>query len=793
MEYVEGETLERWLSQPHPRAEVLRVLCGAGEGLSAAHAAGIVHRDFKPDNVLMGKDGRPRVTDFGLARAPRPSESVGASLPPGLLQLSPSTQTPMGALLGTPAYMAPEQLDGAQASQSSDLFAFCTVIFMALYGVRPFEGTTLFAIREAIRAGRVREPPRGSRVPQWLNRLVVSGLRADPAARPTLRAIIEGLRSAEARRSRRATVAAGLGVAALGVVAALAVERAGMLVSLRRSTPVERQVTEWLSRAAKEGREHGMRARREVLQQADAAVPGSPRVLLEMGATLLSMNAEAVAIDAFARAWLRKDELSPDERARLEIFRLSTQRQFDAAISLARARWNDAPADVERGLQLTTALAMAHKLQEYFVVVDALHRLPPPAGTDPRIDIQETRAAREAHDLPRALEAARRAYKEFEARGDRIGMSRARLAEGSVIQTQGGDPAAVRRALSEARAIAQEAHDDLELANADATLSQTLLLAGDLEGARPLLEEAIGFNQRLGNKMNEGLALLNLSNLLRRQRDLPAAIARMTAAQTIFLELGDRARAAQTLSALGFLRNDLGDLAGAAAALEQALVVQRELKETIGVLNSLVALVEVRISQGDLAEARRVLAEARANSAKATKRTLVSLAWLDALLGLASAAWVDAEAAAAVEARDAHASGFVDEEAEAEALRARALIEEGKLGPAREAVKRGQALLAATRSNVSRAAIAVADGLLLAREDPGHLGHAESVLESALAGAMSAGAAADQWEARLALATVRARGGKSGARAGLEELFQQARAQGFGLYARHAQAALARR
>src|SRR5688572_15851916 len=106
MEYVRGETLRGWLdAKPRTWREIIDLLVQTGQGLAAAHAAGLIHRDFKPENVLVGEDGRPRVSDFGLAR-------VGAgrdSKPSGLLT---TNMTQSGAILGTPAYMSPEQLAG---------------------------------------------------------------------------------------------------------------------------------------------------------------------------------------------------------------------------------------------------------------------------------------------------------------------------------------------------------------------------------------------------------------------------------------------------------------------------------------------------------------------------------------------------------------------------------------------------------------------------------------------------------------------------------------------------------
>ncbi|QRN98503.1 tetratricopeptide repeat protein [Archangium violaceum] len=184
MEYVEGTTLRRWGEQrSRSWREVLEAFLAAGRGLAAAHAVGLVHRDFKPENVLVGKDGRVRVTDFGLAR-------VGAaSLPTGRVPVSPpeggssSVLTQPGTLMGTLRYMAPELLQGARADVRSDLFAFCVSLYEALYGQAPFAGDTQSERARAQEEGRVTPPPKGSEVPAWVERTVLRGLRADPGER----------------------------------------------------------------------------------------------------------------------------------------------------------------------------------------------------------------------------------------------------------------------------------------------------------------------------------------------------------------------------------------------------------------------------------------------------------------------------------------------------------------------------------------------------------------------------------------------------------------------------------
>src|SRR5262249_48686785 len=131
MEHVAGGTARTWLTTARRWREIVALYAAAGDGLAAAHAAGIVHRDFKPDNVLVGDDGRPRVADFGLARVLVGDDATAV----------PDGATRAGAIAGTLAYMAPEQLDGGAVDARADQFAFCAALWEALYGVRAFAGT----------------------------------------------------------------------------------------------------------------------------------------------------------------------------------------------------------------------------------------------------------------------------------------------------------------------------------------------------------------------------------------------------------------------------------------------------------------------------------------------------------------------------------------------------------------------------------------------------------------------------------------------------------------------------
>jgi serine/threonine protein kinase len=300
MELVEGPSLAEWHGTDEARdwRRVIETYLAAGRGLAAAHAAGLVHRDFKPANVLLGSDGRVVVTDFGLARLTSGTTPLpdGASMPsntawgltladlrsdaestrlrapaaappaapdtpdappasPAAPSASPDADADAGAdegdealevtwelpalagaalaidqltrtgmVLGTPAYMAPEQHSGEAVDARTDQFSFCVSLYESLHGMRPFAGANPDALREAIRAGRVADPPRRSAVPARVRRVLLRGLRADPDERyPRMHELLDALERAARPRARRLLVPASLAAVAVAAIAVAAV------------------------------------------------------------------------------------------------------------------------------------------------------------------------------------------------------------------------------------------------------------------------------------------------------------------------------------------------------------------------------------------------------------------------------------------------------------------------------------------------------------------------------------------------------------------------------------------
>ena len=266
MEFVVGRTLGDWIAQEDRSwREILAVYIQAARGLAAAHAGDLVHRDFKPANAIIGEDHRVRVLDFGLARsrqrgldgpAGRDSDAELDSEPDADAELDADADTDAvadsdryklavaelngitpaeipiltatNAVVGTPAYMAPEQLAGREVGPASDQFSFCVALYEALYDQRPYRGRSLIALGKAFDRGQIAAPPANSRVPGWLYPILCRGLQTEPEKRyPSMDALLAALQDDPVRKRRRR-------LAAMAVVAALATTTGLAIYALAR-------------------------------------------------------------------------------------------------------------------------------------------------------------------------------------------------------------------------------------------------------------------------------------------------------------------------------------------------------------------------------------------------------------------------------------------------------------------------------------------------------------------------------------------------------------------------------
>jgi eukaryotic-like serine/threonine-protein kinase len=228
MEYVEGKTLRQWLRDDRERSwrEIISLFLEIGAGLEAAHAAGIVHRDFKPDNVLVGTDGRPKVADFGVAALDLASSSLdGGELPSASVidGVVDASLTRTGEIMGTPAYMSPEHTRGRATDARSDQFSFCVVLHEALYGERPFGGSSSEELMHNISKGRLRPAPQGVSVPGWIRAAILQGMSSRPEHRhASMGELLRVLGTDPRARVRRVVGTIAFGAAILGAGAMLA-------------------------------------------------------------------------------------------------------------------------------------------------------------------------------------------------------------------------------------------------------------------------------------------------------------------------------------------------------------------------------------------------------------------------------------------------------------------------------------------------------------------------------------------------------------------------------------------
>jgi tetratricopeptide (TPR) repeat protein/predicted Ser/Thr protein kinase len=625
MEYVDGETVAQWLATPRPRRAVLDVFCAAGAGLAAAHAAGIVHRDFKSENVLIGKDGRVCVGDFGLARAAgsleplspvKPvsdpnSTSTEPADPPELVAFS-ETEAPSrsgltvpGILVGTPYYMAPELYGGAPADERSDQFSFCVALLTALHGQRLTEAE---ALEGGARATRLRELVDACRVPRRIRAALRRGLRTDPAARF---GSLDELLAALAPRAGLSPWAVAAGTAAL---AGLAV--AGWYGLHGGSEPDQRCTGAAAAYAATWNAE-----RRAAVVAAFTASQAS--------FAAVAVNQVTAALDHYAEQWTAAHTATC--RA-TRILGEQTEATLDLRMACLERRRQEAAALIETlATADTTVLARAvgatAGLTDVAACADATvlqQVIPPPrdaavraklAILTPRLAAAHAKldtgsyAAGLALIRPVAAEARELGYRPFEAEADYLQ---------GVLEVQAGDAIHAEPTL-EAAMLAAEAGRHDEIAARARTALVSLIGQDKAEFARalalaPFASAAI---TRMGGNADIEIELEEvLGGIAYKQSKLDVAMSHFERA----LAIEDRAHgpdhlsAAQVLHGLGVATEAQGQPARAAALLERALAIY---ERKLGAEHPLVArelhtLGNAHVDNGQtelgVAELRRALA-----------------------------------------------------------------------------------------------------------------------------------------------------------------------------------------
>jgi serine/threonine protein kinase/tetratricopeptide (TPR) repeat protein len=573
MEFVEGETVDAWLrSRPRGWREILDVFAAAGRGLAAAHAAGIIHRDFKPQNLMIGRDGSVRVMDFGLARlAEEPTEAADADAErtDDTKSAVPTTVTKTGALLGTPAYMSPEQFRGEQLDARTDQFSFCVALHEALYGGRPALAHLTPNVSEPDGA------PAGRDAPAWLRHIVARGHSADRAKRfDSLNDLLSALAAGRTRLRRRLSfVSVGFAVALLSI-------GGWRLATSRRvacAVPRDRLTAAWIA-------DDELDPRRQAIHRAFARTGrAGAETSWQRVSGILDRYVEqwsAMYVQACEATQVRGEQSGEALDLRMACLADNLD-QVRAFTDLFVSGDESATANAVVAVQ---SLAPVQRCADVPALKSAVP-LPRDERTlaavnDLRGELRRAQALRDVVNRRKALETAEALRPRVEA--TRYGPLLAQTLE--LIGCVQTDRTKAERALRDAVVTAESAHDDVTAATAAAdlvgivgpgfgrveeaefwarmsgaildrvgtpqprirswtlnNLSMAVALKGDIERSRPLLEEAVALKkQALGSEHPDvAISLNNLSEVFTELGRGREALAAADEALKILAEHGD--------------------------------------------------------------------------------------------------------------------------------------------------------------------------------------------------------------------------------------------------------------
>ncbi len=531
MELIEGETLRAWTDPPRPWRDVVRVLVDLLGGLAAVHAAGVVHRDLKPDNMIIGSDGRVRLGDFGLARSGAVPTTTG---------LAVGTDT---TVAGTPAYMAPEVLRGGTATAASDQFSFGVMAYELLAGRRPYSGSTWAELVASVERGDVATI---ASAPAWLDTAIKRCLALDPAKRfASMREVAAHLTRHASRQRPTRWIAAGLAAAAVASGATFAATRddASHAQTCAIAVPDVRSAYAFLDErvlASLEGwlgtwKQERIDTCREASRGATSRTAGRERCLEDQHAEVLAVlaylqrPASGVAIDVLSA-------LPPSIDCR--------SATLDAATPI--------PLEPDQAAAVRDVAAQLPTLRAFIAVGDARNAL---ASTERTV--QRAHASLHAPTLADAL-----------------------LVHADALR--GADR------LDDANTAAREAVAQAVRGRADTTLARAWLTRIAIAGDRRDLTTADDFGvlavasvERAGSPPHLTATLARLRGLIAYNRGkLDDGHALLEAARTQFIEVsGPRSvEVATTLSALGSVARAAGKLDDAERWHRDALAIDRELR-----------------------------------------------------------------------------------------------------------------------------------------------------------------------------------------------------------------------
>jgi tetratricopeptide (TPR) repeat protein/tRNA A-37 threonylcarbamoyl transferase component Bud32 len=589
MEYVRGLSLRDWLrEEEHSQQDIIEVFLQAGRGLAAAHAVELVHRDFKPSNVLVGDDGRVRVVDFGLAR----SYSSGEGASEDLVSSPGDTVTVAGAVVGTPAYMAPEQLRAETVDARADQFSFCLSLYEALTGERPVVDPDGDSI-ELTKLGRL---------PRRLAAIIDRGLAREPDQRfPSMSALLDQLGSGAVGSRRVQHVATAALVLVVGAAAVL----------------LSRPSSDGPSCAAGERSSTWNDARRAGLRDAftTSRAPGAGRIF-DVFAT--GVDRYAGALDAMRLDNCRATRVRGEQSAELMDLRTSCLRQRRAELEALLHLLGNAP-DAATVVQAPEMLFRLHHIDECANAAGLRSPVPLPAEPDAaaksaRIDAElatiraELVAARHQSAAARAarlLPAAR-------ALGHDPTLARVHLARGDALYGA-NENAEAEKELRKAVYHADRGRDDVTRGAAYVLLVHVVGVARERKDEGAIyLAAARGVAERLGSDSLRAGVARAAAHFYWWHGDFDAALehARRSVkiAENVFGD--DDARTADALWILGVVHSDRREHSTGKKYLDRALDIYRRI---LGEIHPKVARVinSLAIIANDTNHKARAIAEYR--------------------------------------------------------------------------------------------------------------------------------------------------------------------------------------
>jgi serine/threonine protein kinase len=548
MEYVSGVDLRAWLRDRRPAATVLALLIEAGQGLAAAHDAGLVHLDFKPDNLVVDATGHARVIDFGLARDLADVAPARA----GATATAPATSTRGG----TPAYMAPERLHGARGDPRSDQYSFCVTCWEALTGQRP----------------RSADDPPPTRLSARILAALRRGMRPDPADRfPTMHALLALL---AARTTRRRAA-----VLALTATAGLAL--AAYAVGQRSAPALPRCVSPW---PRVEATWH--RARADEVGAAFTAVDvpfardtwATARSALDRYADAWTVAHQRTCEDAVLRGTSSPTQLE-QRLACLEDRRLHLANLVDSFAAADARTVTEAVTAIYRLPEIDACAALGPhdalftgdppRVAEVLAIRDQLAEaraeleLRSPAAAQPLIDAAVARARELAS--PTLLADALNLAAVADNLASRVTPGLAHARDALRLAVAVDEPTQAASAAVALTTLLADLPDDTQTARGDLL---TVAAAYSRRAGRPPQLQTVVDRARANSLMNDG--------------HHGEASAVLMEAVTFAERHGNRRAAASALGNLGKCRDMLGDHQGAAAAFRQGLA---ELEPIVGAMH----------------------------------------------------------------------------------------------------------------------------------------------------------------------------------------------------------------